>query len=131
MNIPTAVQDARDQPHASAGKYAQIAVILFVLTALEVSLFEVAHEAGATGFGAYVASPVGEHGPSHFVVFLLVLSAIKFWCVAMFYMHLKFDLKLLRYVFGFSLFIAVVVIGALFTLFTYNRTLWWWSGVWK
>ncbi len=114
---------AHDQPHASGGKYVQIAVILFVLTALEVALFEVSHEAGPTGFGALLAS--------HFVVILLALSALKFWFVAMFYMHLKFDLKVLRYVFASSLLIAVVVISALFVLFTYNRTLWWATGVWK
>ena len=61
---------------------------------------------------------------------LLVLSATKFAIVVLFYMHLKFDLKILSWFFGASLLIAMVVIGALFTLFTYNRTLWWWSGKW-
>jgi caa(3)-type oxidase subunit IV len=123
MTTQPGVDGAHDQPHASGSTYLRIAVILFVLTALEVGLYEVSREAGPTGFNGFLRA--------HFVAILLALSAFKFWCVAMFYMHLKFDLKVLRYVFGFSLFIAVVVISALFTLFTYNRTLWWATGVWK
>jgi FlaG/FlaF family flagellin (archaellin) len=49
----------------------------------------------------------------------------------MFYMHLKYDMKVLSWVFGFSLMIAIVVIFALFILFTYNRTLWWANAPWK
>ena len=73
---------------------------------------------------------LGGSTPKHFVSVLLILSAMKFWFVAMFYMHLKFDIKILSWLFGFSLMIAFVVICALFVLFTYNRTLWWWSGTW-
>jgi cytochrome c oxidase subunit 4 len=122
MSTQTAAHDAHDQPHASGAKYVQIAVILFVLTALEVALFEVSHDSGPEGFTGFLAA--------HFVAILLVLSAAKFWFVAMFYMHLKFDLKVLSWVFSFSLLIAAVVICALFVLFTYNRTLWWHSGAW-
>ncbi len=61
---------------------------------------------------------------------LLILSALKFWLVAMFYMHLKFDMKILSWLFGFSLVLAFIIILAVFTLFTYNRTLWWWNGPW-
>jgi hypothetical protein len=37
----------------------------------------------------------------------------------------------LSWVFSFSLLIAIFVICGLFVLFTYNRTLWWATGVWK
>lgn len=114
-----------DQPHASAGKYVQIAVILFVLTALEVLLYEVC-------FGELSHSMQGlstRLGP-WFVELLLFLSALKFWFVAMFYMHLKFDFKILSWLFGFSLVIATVVILALVALFVYNRGLWWATGQW-
>ena len=50
---------------------------------------------------------------------LLLLSAIKFALVAMFYMHLKSDGKLLSSIFGFSLLLAAVMIGALMIIFTY------------
>jgi len=122
MSTNTAAH-GHDQAHTSGAKYVQIAVILFVLTALEVLLFEVSDKAGPDGFAAFLAS--------HFVGILLLLSAMKFWFVAMFYMHLKGDIKVLSWVFAFSLGLAIVVILALFTLFTYNRTLWWHSGVWK
>ena len=123
MSPQTAVHGVHDDTHTSGAKYVQIAVILFVLTALEVALYEVSHDAGETGFTAFLAA--------HFVGILLLLSAMKFWFVAMFYMHLKGDIKVLSWVFAFSLGLAIVVILALFTLFTYNRTLWWHSGVWK
>lgn len=115
-----------EMAHVSGAKYVQIAVILFVLTAAEVVLYE-------TCFG-HLRESFGSIGPSlapHFVVCLLVLSAAKFWFVAMFYMHLKFDMRLLGWVFALSLVIATAVICGLFALFTYNRTLWWWSGPWK
>ncbi len=117
--------DHVDHPHASAGKYIQVAVILFVLTALEVLLYEVC-------FGELSHSMTGlasSLGP-WFVELLLFLSALKFWFVAMFYMHLKFDNKVLSGLFGFSLVIAAVVILALLALFLYNRDLWWATGKW-
>ena len=117
-------QTAAHGAHSTSGaKYMQIAVILFVLTALEVLLYEVSHEPGTNGFYVFLGD--------HFVGILLFLSALKFWFVVMFYMHLKSDTKVLSWVFGFSLMIAIVVILALFVLFTYNRTLWWANAPWK
>ena len=109
----------------SSGKYVQIAVILFVLTALEVLLYEVC-------YGHFSHSMAGLSGSLEpwFVELLLGLSFLKFWFVAMFYMHLKFDSKLLSAIFGFSLVIAFVVITALLALFIYNRGLWWATGTW-
>lgn len=113
------------QTHTSASKYVQIAVILFVLTALEVLLYEVCygHLSHSTGGLAGTLEP-------WFVELLLGMSLLKFWFVAMFYMHLKFDSKLLTAIFGFSLTIAFVVIAALLALFIYNRGLWWGTGKW-
>jgi len=116
---------AHDQPHGTAKKYIQIATVLFLLTAMEVLLYE-------ASFGHLKESMPGlaSNLAPYFVELLLILSAFKFWLVAMFYMHLKFDLKILSWLFGFSLVIAGVVIMALFVLFTYNRGLWWFSGAW-
>ena len=110
MSTNTAAH-GHDQAHTSGAKYVQIAVILFVLTALEVLLYEVSHEAGETGFTAFLAS--------HFVGILLLLSAMKFWFVAMFYMHLKNDGKLLSSIFFFSLLLAGVIICGLMIIFSY------------
>lgn len=114
-----------EHPHASAGKYIQVALILFVLTALEVLLYEVC-------YGHLSHSMAGLSGSLEpwFVELLLFLSFWKFWFVAMFYMHLKFDNKVLSALFGFSLVIAAVVIVALLALFLYNRGLWWQTGQW-
>ena len=111
--------------HASAGKYIQIAVVLFALTALEVLLYEACFGHLKESVPA-LASSLGPY----FVELLLLLSAFKFWLVAMFYMHLKFDMKVLTWVFGFSLALAVVIISALILLFSYNRTLWWFAEKW-
>jgi hypothetical protein len=111
MSTQTAAHDSHAHVQISGAKYIQIAVILFILTGLEVALYEVAHEAGATGFPAVLAA--------HFVGFLLALSAAKFWFVAMFYMHLKNDEPVLSWIFLFSLVIASVVILGLITLFWY------------
>lgn len=114
-----------EHPHASAGKYIQVALILFVLTALEVLLYEVC-------YGGLSHAVVGLSASLEpwFVELLLFLSFWKFWFVAMFYMHLKFDNKVLSALFGFSLVIAAVVIVALLVLFLYNRGLWWQTGQW-
>ena len=50
---------------------------------------------------------------------LIVLSAIKFALVALFYMHLKWDGPLLSGIFGFSLVLATFVIVALLALFIF------------
>jgi cytochrome c oxidase subunit 4 len=118
-------EHALEHPHGTSGKYIQVAIILFTLTALEVLLYEVC-------FGGLSHSMSGLSGTLEpwFVEVLLLLSFLKFWYVAMFYMHLKFDMKLLSWLFLFSLIIAAVVILALIALFVYNRGLWWPGGPW-
>ena len=75
---------AHDQhTHPTPGLYLKVAVVLFVLTALEVLAFE----AGRGGLGAGLR-PVIE---PIVVELLVVLSAAKFVLVAMFYIHLKQD----------------------------------------
>jgi cytochrome c oxidase subunit 4 len=114
-----------EHAHTSAGKYVQIAVILFVLTALEVLLYEVCY-----GHFSHSMAGLSHSLEPWFVEILLGLSFLKFWFVAMFYMHLKFDSKILSFLFGFSLALAFVVISALLALFIYNRGLWWATGTW-
>ncbi len=99
--------------HPAPGLYLKIAVILFVFTALEVLTFE----AGRGGLGASLR-PIFEPIT---VVLLIVLSAAKFALVAMFYMHLKQDPRLLANLFVFPLLIAAGIIGGLIVLFQYWR----------
>ena len=94
-----------------AGEYVRIGIILVVLTALEVGAYEVARRAHGSALGAF-----------WFVPTILVLSALKFALVALYYMHLKWDGRMLKGVFTFSLFVAAIVILALMALMAYHYT---------
>ena len=106
---PTA---AHEHAHPTPGTYAKIGFILFVLTAMEVALYEITY-----GTSAGVAGDL----TSLFVPILLLLSAAKFALVAAFYMHLKQDSRLLSGLFVFPLIIATVVIVALMILMAYHQ----------
>jgi cytochrome c oxidase subunit 4 len=102
---------AGEHSHPSPALYFKVGLVLFVLTALEVLVFEAGH--GALGAGLRpIIEPI-------VVELLLVLSAAKFALVAMFYMHLKQDSKLLTNLFVFPLLLAATVIGALIVLHEY------------
>jgi caa(3)-type oxidase subunit IV len=101
-----------EHSHPTAGLYFKVGLVLFVLTALEVGLYEITYGERASGF-AQTIKPL-------FVPLLLLLSAAKFALVAMFYMHLKQDSKLFSGVFVFPLIIATFVILALIVLQAYH-----------
>jgi cytochrome c oxidase subunit 4 len=88
-----------EHPHPGAKEYLGIAVVLTVITAIEVAVF-------------YIPSMKVILVPT-----LLTLSAVKFTLVAMFYMHLKFDHKLFSWLFALPLLLAALVILALMRLF--------------
>ena len=98
--------------HPTPGTYAKIGLVLFVLTALEVGLYEFT-------FGDH-AGPLGHEIQPFFIPLLLLLSAVKFALVAMFYMHLKQDSKLFSGVFVFPLTIAAFIVVALMVLQAYH-----------
>ena len=100
--------------HPTPGTYAKIGLVLFVLTALEVGLYEFT-------FGER-AGPLGHQIEPFFIPLLLLLSAVKFALVAMYYMHLKNDSKLFSGVFVFPIIIATVVIVAMIALMAYHWT---------
>jgi len=103
---------AHEQSHPTSGVYVKIGVVLFVLTALEVGLYEFTY-GGHAGAGGAALQPF-------FVPVLLLMSAAKFALVAMFYMHLKQDSRLFTGVFVFPIIIAAVVILAVITLEAYH-----------
>lgn len=77
--------------------YVKIAVILAVLTAIEVSTYYV------------------DFGPL-FLPTLLVLMVVKFFIVVSYFMHLKFDSKVFTWMFYSGLFLALgVYVAALAT----------------
>ena len=85
--------------HPTAGMYFRIAMILSVVTAIEVGIFYLT-------WLSYWIIPI-----------LFVLSAGKFTLVAMYYMHLKFDHKLFTLLFVGGFVLAPSVIFALIFLF--------------
>jgi cytochrome c oxidase subunit 4 len=88
-----------EQQHATTGTYLRVAAILVMITLIEVGVFYV---------------PVFQ---SALVPILLVLSAIKFALVVMFYMHLKFDNRFFAVLFGGPLLLGVAVVVSLLFIF--------------
>ena len=96
-----ATHGVHEEPHASNRTYIAIALVLGVLTALEVMIFYVE-----------ALAPV-------LIPILLVLSGAKFALVVGFYMHLKYDADVLRGLFFGPLLIAVAIILAVMALYGY------------
>ena len=86
-------------PHPGPRTYVKIAALLIAITAIEVGIFYV------------------EALEDVIVPIFLILSAIKFVMVVMFYMHLKFDSRIFSGFFVGGLLLAVTVGVALLTLF--------------
>ena len=98
---PVATED-ETHDHPSDGKYIQIALILAVITAAEVATF-------------YVEDSLG----SALIPILLVMMVVKFFIVAAWFMHLRFDSNLFTRVFVSGLFLATGVYIAFLTTFEF------------
>jgi cytochrome c oxidase subunit 4 len=86
--------------HPTWKQYKWVAVILTLITVVEVWIYYTPFKDSAL-----------------FVPVLLVMSAVKFAIVVMFYMHLKYDHKLFRALFVGPLIIAAGTLMALMFLF--------------
>lgn len=93
------VEAGHEDEHASRGTYWLVALVLAIITLLEVAVFYLPFLAG-------ILAPV-----------LIVLSAAKFTLVVMFFMHLKYDKPILTGVFLGGLLVATVIVLALMILF--------------
>ena len=87
--------------HPTWKQYKWVALILTLITVVEVWIYYIP---------SFVASKL-------FVPALLIMSAVKFAIVVMFYMHLKYDHRLFRALFTGPLIIAVVTLISLMFLF--------------
>ena len=83
--------------------YAVIGVILLVFTALEIL--------------GYVGETKQWYSSGAAAAIILVLSAVKFFSVVAYYMHLKFDNKLFTGIFVFPALLGCLVIGGMILLF--------------
>jgi cytochrome c oxidase subunit 4 len=91
--------DEHRHKEPSDRQYIWIAIILAVLTALEI-----------------LSTEIGPQG-SLLVPMLLVLMFVKFWIVASFFMHLRFDSRLFSFLFYLGLGFAVVLYSAVLATF--------------
>ena len=96
-----ATQEAHGGGHATVKTYINVAVALAILTAIEVS-------------SLYIPGiPNGL-----LVTALLFMSALKFFLVVGFFMHLRYDSSIMRALFVGPLVIAIAIILALMALFS-------------
>ena len=87
--------------HASVKTYINVAIVLAIITALEVATLYV------PGLPSWIM-----------VSSLLLMSAVKFFLVVGFFMHLRYDHPILRALFVGPLIIAIAIIMAVMALFS-------------
>ncbi|MGH2820674.1 MAG: cytochrome C oxidase subunit IV family protein [Actinomycetota bacterium] len=85
--------------HPEPRQYVFIAAVLAVVTALEVAVYYI------------------EAVRDFIVAFLAVFAVIKFFLVASWFMHLRFDSKLFRRLFITGLLVAFFVFGIVLSIF--------------
>ena len=107
-NLPDSAEGQAHAPHGEVehahptwSTYWKVALILTLITVGEVWAY-------------YIPSFVASRG---FVPTLLILSALKFLIVVMFYMHLKYDARIFRVLFTGPLLVAAITLIGLMFLF--------------
>ena len=90
-----------EKEHPTWSTYWKVATILTLITVVEVWIY-------------YIPSIVASRA---FVPMLLIMSAVKFFIVVAFYMHLRYDHKLFRALFTGPLIIAAFTLTGLLFLF--------------
>lgn len=105
MANPTvpAEHDATAHEHPSEFTYIKIAIILAIVTAVEVVIY-------------YIEALRGILVPA-----LIALSAIKFVLVVGYFMHLKFDDKKLAWIFAFALILSIAVFIGVWLMQHFSR----------
>jgi cytochrome c oxidase subunit 4 len=86
-----ALDEHHEHEHPGLGTYVNIAIFLAVITAVEVAIY-------------YIDTFRGILVPT-----LVILSGVKFATVVGYFMHLKFDGKLLAMIFGSALVVSLAV----------------------
>jgi cytochrome c oxidase subunit IV len=95
------VHEAGDLEHPQASVYILVAVVLIILTAMEIGVF----------YAPFLQVAL--------VPLLVILAILKFMLVAMFYMHLKYDNWTFSILFLFPLLLAGLIVTSLMLLFVY------------
>jgi cytochrome c oxidase subunit 4 len=89
--------------HPGPAVYLLVAVVLIILTAMEIGVF----------YAPFLQAWL--------VPMLIVLAILKFILVAGFYMHLKYDSSVFTTLFAFPLLLAMMICGSLTLLFLYLK----------
>ena len=101
QSAPHAQHGAEEHAHPTWSTYWKVALILTLITVVEVWVYYIPVFAASRAF----------------VPTLLIMSAVKFAIVVAFYMHLKYDHKLFRALFTGPLLIAAATMVVLLFLF--------------
>lgn len=103
-----AVDDIVEEDHdANRWKtYVAVAIFLAVLTVIETMTY-------------FTPDLFGGEGSTIAIATLLVLMAIKFWTVAWFFMHLKYDKRVLTVILYAGIVLAVLVYAAILLAFRF------------
>lgn len=102
---PTAEAPREDHElahHPSPRKYVWVAIILAIVTAIEVAIY-------------YIDSIASRH--SLLITSLLVFAVIKFVMVGAYFMHLKFDSPIFRRLFITGILLALAVFAVVLVFF--------------
>jgi cytochrome c oxidase subunit 4 len=92
---------AHESEHPGWQVYSLVAVVLIILTAMEIGVF----------YAPFLQAWL--------VPMLIILAVLKFILVAGFYMHLKYDSPVFTTLFAFPLMLAMMICGSLMLLFLY------------
>lgn len=88
-----------EHTHPGPAEYVRVAGVLAIITLAEVALY-------------YLKIP-----PTVLVVTLLVLSGMKFFLVAMWFMHLRFDAPIFRRLFVMGIVLSLIVFSIVLVTF--------------
>ena len=91
--------NSHEMAHATDQTYVRVAIILAIITAVEVAIW-------------YLESLRAVLVPA-----LLILSVAKFLMVVGFFMHLKYDSRIFRFMFGAGLLLSLSVYLAMLAMF--------------
>jgi cytochrome c oxidase subunit IV len=104
--ISTSFLDGARRNYPREFEYVVVALALAVMTGIEITTY------AAPGF------PLWSWGDkAGLITVLLILMALKFWTVAYFFMHLRFDKPILTRLFYAGVFLAVAVYVAVMSMF--------------
>ena len=108
--VDTSVLDGAVEDYPTNRKYVWVALFLAAVTVVEVLTY-VSEDFFLWGWG----------DGKGLVFALLLMMAVKFWTVGWYFMHLRWDSRVLTYLFYSGLVLAVLVYLAMMTMFR----LWW------